>query len=217
MAELRFKVKADYEELGKLRTEIQKLKAELKSTGAKTDTDSVKALESQLAVLTRQYEEMTKRIAEAEAQYDAMAKKMTERAREIVKAQESISDAASVSPTQPDVNMPAADTSLQTQAKAYEELKKEIDAIAGSKTNLIRQMLEEQNAIRLINAELKVINEEQKRNGKQTQTQRERVTQLNESLLAHKQTLSEVRQSLTNYVKLENAASGSMEELSQSY
>ena len=77
MAELRFKVKADYEELGKLRAEIQKLKTELKSTGAKTDTDTVKALESQLAVLTRRYEEMTKRIAEAEAQYDAMAKKMT--------------------------------------------------------------------------------------------------------------------------------------------
>lgn len=216
MAELRFKVKADYEELGKLRTEIQKLKADLKSTGRNTDSDAVKAMESQLAMLTKQYEAMTKRIAEAEAQYDALAKKMTERARDIARAQDTISEAAVNPPTQTGTAAPVVDTSLETQAKAYEELKKEIDAIAGSKTNLIKQMLDEQNAIRLINAELKQINAEQKTNGKQTQAQKERVTQLNDSLLTHKQALSEVRQSLSNYVKLENAASGSMNELSQS-
>lgn len=215
MAELRFKVKADYEELGKLRAEIQKLKADLKSTGRNTDSDAVKAMESQLAMLTKQYEAMTKRIAEAEAQYDALAKKMTERARDIARAQDTISEAA-VNPPAAPAEAPATGTSLETQAKAYEELKKEIDAIAGSKTNLIKQMLDEQNAIRLINAELKQINAEQKTNGKQTQTQKERVTQLNDSLLTHKQALSEVRQSLSNYVKLENAASGSMNELSQS-
>lgn len=215
MAELRFKVKADYEELGKLRAEIQKLKADLKSTGRNTDSDAVKAMESQLAMLTKQYEAMTKRIAEAEAQYDALAKKMTERARDIARAQDTISEAA-VNPPAAPAEAPATGTSLETQAKAYEELKKEIDAIAGSKTNLIKQMLDEQNAIRLINAELKQINVEQKTNGKQTQAQKERVTQLNDSLLTHKQALSEVRQSLSNYVKLENAASGSMNELSQS-
>ncbi len=215
MAELRFKVKADYEELGKLRAEIQKLKADLKSTGRNTDSDAVKAMESQLAMLTKQYEAMTKRIAEAEAQYDALAKKMTEKAKDIARAQDTISEAA-VNPPAAPAEAPATGTSLETQAKAYEELKKEIDAIAGSKTNLIKQMLDEQNAIRLINAELKQINVEQKTNGKQTQAQKERVTQLNDSLLTHKQALSEVRQSLSNYVKLENAASGSMNELSQS-
>ena len=216
MAELRFKVKADYEELGRLRAEIQKLKADLKNTGKNTDTEAVKSMESQLAMLTKQYEAMTKRIAEAEAQYDMLAKKMTERAKDVAKAQQVISDAAANPPAPDTAELPATDTSLETQAKAYDDLKKEIDSIAGSKANLIKQMLDEQNAIRLINAELKQINVEQKTNGKQTQAQKERVTQLNESLLTHKQALSEVRQSLTNYVKLENAASGSMEELSQS-
>lgn len=215
MAELRFKVKADYEELGKLRTEIQKLKADLKSTGRNTDSDAVKAMESQLAMLTKQYEAMTKRIAEAEAQYDALAKKMTERARDIARAQDTISEAA-VNPPATPAEAPATGASLETQAKAYEDLKDEIDAIAGSKTNLIKQMLDEQNAIRLINAELKQINAKQKESGTQTQAQKERVTQLNASLLNHKEALGEVRQSLNNYVKLENAASGSMDELSQS-
>lgn len=217
MAELRFRVKADYEELGKLRTEIQRLKEDLRKTGANTDTSAVKAIEAQLATLTKQYEAMTRKIAEAEAQYDMLAKKMTEKAKEIARAQDQIAAGpqTNVSPQQ-GVDAPAVDQSIEAQAKAYEELKNEIDAIAGSKTNLIKQMLDEQNAIRLINAELKQINAQQKESGTQTQAQRERVTQLNASLLNHKEALSEVRQSLSNYVKLENAASGSMNELSQS-
>lgn len=217
MAELRFRVKADYEELGKLRTEIQRLKEDLRKTGANTDTSAVKAIEAQLATLTKQYEAMTRKIAEAEAQYDMLAKKMTEKAKEIARALDQLTAGpqANVTP-QLGTDAPAVDQSIEAQAKAYEELKNEIDAIAGSKTNLIKQMLDEQNAIRLINAELKQINTQQKESGMQTQAQKERVTQLNASLLNHKEALSEVRQSLSNYVKLENAASGSMNELSQS-
>lgn len=217
MAELRFRVKADYEELGKLRTEIQRLKEDLRKTGANTDTSAVKTIEAQLATLTKQYEAMTRKIAEAEAQYDMLAKKMTEKAKEIARAQDQLAAGpqANVTP-QLGTDAPAVDQSIEAQAKAYEELKNEIDAIAGSKTNLIKQMLDEQNAIRLINAELKQINAQQKESGMQTQAQKERVTQLNASLLNHKEALSEVRQSLSNYVKLENAASGSMNELSQS-
>lgn len=217
MAELRFRVKADYEELGKLRAEIQRLKEDLRKTGANTDTSAVKTIEAQLATLTKQYEAMTRKIAEAEAQYDMLAKKMTEKAKEIARAQDQLTAGpqANVTP-QLGTDAPAVDQSIEAQAKAYEELKNEIDAIAGSKTNLIKQMLDEQNAIRLINAELKQIDAQQKENGKQTQAQKERVTQLNASLLNHKEALSEVRQSLSNYVKLENAASGSMNELSQS-
>lgn len=217
MAELRFRVKADYEELGKLRTEIQRLKEDLRKTGANTGTSAVKAIEAQLATLTKQYEAMTRKIAEAEAQYDMLAKKMTEKAKEIARAQDQLTAGpqANVTP-QLGADAPAVDQHLEAQAKAYEELKNEIDAIAGSKTNLIKQMLDEQNAIRLINAELKQINAQQKESGTQTQAQKERVTQLNASLLNHKEALSEVRQSLSNYVKLENAASGSMNELSQS-
>ena len=217
MAELRFRVKADYEELGKLRAEIQRLKEDLRKTGASTDTSAVKAIEAQLATLTKQYEAMTRKIAEAEAQYDMLAKKMTEKAKEIARAQDQLTAGpqANVTP-QLGTDAPAVDQSIEAQAKAYEELKNEIDAIAGSKTNLIKQMLDEQNAIRLINAELKQINAQQKESGTQTQAQKERVTQLNASLLNHKEALSEVRQSLSNYVKLENAASGSMNELSQS-
>lgn len=217
MAELSFKVRADYEKVAKLREEIAKLEAQMKNFGRNTSDSEVKTVEAQLAAMTRQYEEMTKKIAEAEAEYDAMAKKMTDKAKDIAAAQDKIVQQASKSAaSQNAVLTPVVDQSIAAQAKAYDELKSEIDAIAGSKTNLVNQMLSEQNAIRLINAEIKLLNDIQKENGSLTAAQRERLNQLNGSLLNHKEALSEVRQSLTNYVKLENAATGSMNEISQS-
>lgn len=217
MAELSFKVRADYEKVAKLREEIAKLEAQMKNFGRNTSDSEVKTVEAQLAAMTRQYEEMTKKIAEAEAEYDAMAKKMTDKAKDIAAAQDKIvQQAAKSTASQNAVLTPVIDQSIEAQAKAYDELKSEIDAIAGSKTNLVNQMLSEQNAIRLINAEIKLLNDIQKENGSLTAAQRERLNQLNGSLLNHKEALSEVRQSLTNYVKLENAAEGSMNEISQS-
>ena len=217
MAELSFKVRADYEKVAKLREEIAKLEAQMKNFGRNTSDSEVKTVEAQLAAMTRQYEEMTKKIAEAEAEYDAMAKKMTDKAKDIAAAQDKIvQQAAKSTASQNAVLTPVIDQSIAAQAKAYDELKSEIDAIAGSKTNLVNQMLSEQNAIRLINAEIKLLNDIQKENGSLTAAQRERLNQLNGSLLNHKEALSEVRQSLTNYVKLENAATGSMNEISQS-
>lgn len=217
MAELSFKVRADYEKVAKLREEIAKLEAQMKNFGRNTSDSEVKTVEAQLAAMTRQYEEMTKKIAEAEAEYDAMAKKMTDKAKDVAAAQDKIvQQAAKSTASQNAVLTPVIDQSIEAQAKAYDELKSEIDAIAGSKTNLVNQMLSEQNAIRLINAEIKLLNDIQKENGSLTAAQRERLNQLNGSLLNHKEALSEVRQSLTNYVKLENAAAGSMNEISQS-
>ncbi len=217
MAELSFKVNADYEKVAKLREEIAKLEAQMKNFGRNTSNSEMQTLETQLAAMTSQYEELTKKIAEAEAEYEAMAKKMAEKAREISASQEKIiQSVAAPSPSQNAVLTPVVDQSVQAQARAYDELKAEIDAIAGSKTNLINQMMSEQNAIRLINAEIKQLNAIQQENGKLTTAQKERLNQLNGSLLNHKEALSEVRQSLTNYVKLENAATGSMNEISQS-
>lgn len=217
MAELSFKVRADYEKVAKLREEIAKLEAQMKNFGRNTSNSEMQTLETQLAAMTSQYEELTRKIAEAEAEYEAMAKKMADKAKEISASQEKIiQSVAAPSPSQNAALTPVVDQSVQAQARAYDELKAEIDAIAGSKTNLINQMMSEQNAIRLINAEIKQLNAIQQENGKLTAAQKERLNQLNGSLLNHKEALSEVRQSLTNYVKLENAATGSMNEISQS-
>lgn len=77
-------------------------------------------------------------------------------------------------------------------------------------------MIDEMNAIRLINAEIKKINKSQGDYSSLSSAQQKRLEQLNNSLLTHKTALSEVRQALNNNAKLDNVAATSMNGLSQS-
>lgn len=77
-------------------------------------------------------------------------------------------------------------------------------------------MIDEQNAIRLINEEIKKLTKFQTGNSTLTNTQQKRLEQLNNSLLTHKAALSDVRQTLMNNVKLDNSATTSMNGISQS-
>lgn len=51
MAVLSFKVKADYEKVVRLREEIAKLEAQMRSFGRNTPQTEIKAVEAKLAVL----------------------------------------------------------------------------------------------------------------------------------------------------------------------
>lgn len=106
--------------------------------------------------------------------------------------------------------------SVQAQAKAYDDLANEINSIIGTREQNIKRMLEEQNAIRLINAEIKQLTKYQSDNQTLSNNQQKRLEQLNNSLLTHKAALAEVRQALNNNAKLDNAAATSMDALSQS-
>lgn len=107
-------------------------------------------------------------------------------------------------------------TSIQAQVKAYEELKAEIGDVLGTRGQNIKRLIEEQNAIRLLNAEIKKITKSQGESSSLSSAQQRRLEQLNNSLLTHKTTLAEVRQSLSANAKLDNAAATSMDALSQS-
>lgn len=106
--------------------------------------------------------------------------------------------------------------SVQMQVKAYDDLANEINSIIGTREQNIKRMLEEQNAIRLINAEIKQLTKYQSDNQTLSNNQQKRLEQLNNSLLTHKAALAEVRQTLSNNAKLDNAAATSMDALSQS-
>ena len=148
-------------------------------------------------------------------------KRINDASEKIIKAQEQLSKAAGMN-TKPDNGN--ADVSLnnvgtanvQAQAKAYDELAKEIDSVMGTRSQNIKRMIDEQNAIRLINEEIKKLTKFQTGNSTLTNTQQKRLEQLNNSLLTHKAALSDVRQTLMNNVKLDNSATTSMNGISQS-
>ena len=178
-------------------------------------------MEAQLQSLMKKYDALVKKVSEAEGKIMSSTKRINDASEKIIKAQEQLSKAAGMN-TKPDNGN--ADVSLnnvgtanvQAQAKAYDELAKEIDSVMGTRSQNIKRMIDEQNAIRLINEEIKKLTKFQTGNSTLTNTQQKRLEQLNNSLLTHKAALSDVRQTLMNNVKLDNSATTSMNGISQS-
>lgn len=221
MAGIFLDVSTDIQKLRQLKAEIENVKKALKGIDVNVKIDIAKGMEAQLQSLMKKYDALVKKVSEAEGKIMSSTKRINDASEKIIKAQEQLSKAAGMN-TKPDNGN--ADVSLnnvgtanvQAQAKAYDELAKEIDSVMGTRSQNIKRMIDEQNAIRLINEEIKKLTKFQTGNSTLTNTQQKRLEQLNNSLLTHKAALSDVRQTLMNNVKLDNSATTSMNGISQS-
>lgn len=213
----------DIKKMKSLKEEIQQVKKELGSINVKVELDIKRDMEARLKALTGQYDALVQKVAQAEAKIAESTSRINKSAGTIIKAQEQITKPAS---GQADSSVqgasggnPAATNaqtaSVQAQAKAYDELANEIDAVMGTRAQNIKRMVEEQNAIRIINEELKRM-QKLNQSGVYSASETRRIEQLNASLMQHKTALSELRQSLNNSFKLDSAAATSMNALSQS-
>lgn len=222
MAGIFANVDSDIQKLQKLKQEIENVKKSLKSINVKVDIDIAQGLEAQLKSLTTQYDALAAKVEETEARITTSANKIIDASNKIIRAQEKMSQAEKVnnvssSSTSSFSSDNASETaSIQAQAKAYEELKAEIGDVLGTRGQNIKRLIEEQNAIRLLNAEIKKITKSQGESSSLSSAQQRRLEQLNNSLLTHKTALAEVRQSLSANAKLDNAVATSMDALSQS-
>lgn len=221
MAGIFANVDSDIQKLQKLKQEIENVKKSLKSINVKVDIDIAQGLEAQLKSLTTQYDALAAKVGETEARITASANKIINASNKIIQAQDKMSQAAKGINASPSTNTNSSTnasetTSIQAQAKAYEELKAEIGDVLGTRGQNIKRLIEEQNAIRLLNAEIKKITKSQGESSSLSSAQQRRLEQLNNSLLTHKTALAEVRQSLSANAKLDNAAATSMDALSQS-
>lgn len=220
MAGIFANVDSDIKKLQHLRQEIENIKKELKGINVKVDIDIAKGLEAQLKGLTDQYNALAEKVADTEARIATSASRITDASKKIIQAQEQLAKASTPTGTALSVTSnskpnTAETASVKEQAKAYDELREEIDKVLGSREANIKRLIEEQNAIRLINEELKALNKTQGSKGASANVQ-QRIVQLNNDLLTHKAAVSELRQSLNNSAKLDNAAATSMDALSQS-
>ena len=213
----------DIKKMKSLKEEIQQVKKELGSINVKVELDIKRDMEARLKALTGQYDALVQKVAQAEAKIAESTSRINKSAGTIIKAQEQITKSAS---GQADSSVQGASggnsaatnaqtASVQAQAKAYDELANEIDAVMGTRAQNIKRMVEEQNAIRIINEELKRM-QKLNQSGVYSASETRRIEQLNASLMQHKTALSELRQSLNNSFKLDSAAATSMNALSQS-
>lgn len=209
-------VSTDIQKLRQLKAEIENVKKALKGINVNVDIDIAKGMEAQLKSLTVQYETLVRKVSEAEGKIMISTKRINDASEKIIKAQERLSQSANANPQSDNPVNKTGATSVEAQAKAYDELAREIDGVMGTRAQNIKRMIEEQNAIRLINEEIKKLIKFQTGTSTLTGTQQKRLEQLNNSLLTHKAALAEVRQTLMNNVRLDNAAATSMNGLSQS-
>lgn len=220
MAGIITNVDSDVQKLRKLKNEIEEVKKALKGINIKVDVDIAKGMEAQLKSLTDQYNALVMKVAEAEGKILLSTKRINDASEKIIQAQEKVSKAAGIPTNTGNTNsqgVNAAETaSVQSQAKAYQDLEAEINGILGTREANVKRMVDEMNAIRLINVEIKKITKSQGESSSLSSAQQKRLEQLNNSLLTHKTALSEVRQTLSNNVKLDNVAVTSMNGLSQS-
>ena len=219
MAGIFANVNSDITKLRSLKAEIENVKKALKSINVKVDIDIAKGLEARLKSLSEQYDALVTKVSEAEGKIMISTKRINDAAEKIIKVQEQMSKSTGISPVNNDTTNTTANmdtASVQMQVKAYDDLANEINSIIGTREQNIKRMLEEQNAIRLINAEIKQLTKYQSDNQTLSNNQQKRLEQLNNSLLTHKAALAEVRQTLSNNAKLDNAAATSMDALSQS-
>lgn len=219
MAGIISNVDDDVQKLRKLKNEIENVKKALMGINITVDIDIAKGLQSQLTSLIGQYDALVDKIAATEGKIMLSVSRINKATEKIVQAQEKVSKVVNAPAQIGDANTQtntAETASIQAQAKAYDDLKTKINDILGTRDANIKRMVEEMNAIRLINAEIKKINKSQGESSSLSSAQQKRLEQLNNSLLTHKTALSEVRQALNNNAKLDNVAATSMNGLSQS-
>lgn len=219
MAGILINIDSDIEKLRRLKAEIEKVKSALKSIDVNVKVDMAADLEAKLKSLTSSYNAIISKVAEAEAKImesEARIKKFTD---SITDAQRKITQTAGMNTGTSVSDTSAADNaqtaSIDAQAKAYAELEREINGVIGTRYENIKRMIEEENAIRLVKAEIKQLLKYQTDGVPLSKEQSDLLVRLNSSLLTHKAALAEVRQTLSNNVKMDNAAATSMNALSQ--
>lgn len=220
MAGIISNVDSDVQKLRKLKNEIEEVKKALKGINIKVDVDIAKGMEAQLKSLTSQYDTLVSKIAEAEGKIMLSTKRINDASEKIIQAQEKLVKAAG-GVVQPNQSTPSVNTietvSIQTQARAYDDLASEIQDVLNKRELNISSLIREQKAVELLKKSIAGVEKGiRESNGSPTSGQVKLLEHYNKQLLVHKNALSEVRQVLNNDAKMNNAAATSMDALGQS-
>lgn len=222
MAGIFANIDSDITKLRKLKAEIESVKKSLQSIDVKVNIDIAQGLEARLKSLTGQYDALVQKAAQADAKIAESAARINQSAEKVIKAQEQMARAAGTQPqaasggTSSTANQ-AQTASVQAQAKAYDELAAEIDEVIGTRTQNIRRIVEEQNAIKMLNAQISNVRKNHTNsNGIVDEKGVRLLEHYNSELEQHKIQLAQARQQLSNNIKLDVSAATSMNALSQS-
>nr|DAZ11095.1 MAG TPA: Tape measure domain protein [Caudoviricetes sp.] len=189
-------INKEQSKIEKLVEEIRKLKQE-QALQAQDAINNVKAQEAALLKLAQQYKDLSEQINN----YSNTAPPTT--------------TATTKTPSETSSSQSQAAESAKEQSMAFEELNRAILEVNGSLENNVTRLLRERAALDDVKKQLADLTKEEKANGKATEEQKRLRTELSKAEMEHKQSISSLRRSIENDIKLNQAAEGSMDQMAQ--
>lgn len=194
MSALSFKINAETDKLNSFIASLERLKQVLATIPSGT----------------KEFDVVNQKIAEMEARVEQSIKRITQMQNEAAKT----TTQTATSPTTP----AGAATGIQAanaEAEAWRGLLDELKAASDAKSKAMIELKQYQNEVSRLKTEVALLNKEEQQTGQLSSKKRGQLLSASMSIEEYKQQISRLRRELVSQIKLEQAATGSIDEMSQ--
>ena len=177
---------------------------------------SLKRLKEVLADIpsgTKEFDVINRKIAEMEARVEQTMKRIAQMQNEAAKT---VSQPTAASPAAPSsVGSASGAQAVNAETEAWRDLLEELKTASDAKSKAMIELRQYQNEVSRLKAVVAALNKEELQNGQLSSKKRGQLLSASTSIEEYKQQISRLRRELANQIKLEQAATGSMDEMSQ--
>lgn len=197
MSALSFKINAKTDKLKSFITMLERLRQVL----------------AEIPDSTKEFDVINRKIGEMEARVEQAMRKIAQMEQQAMDAASKA--AASATTGTAGDGSTAGTAATQAETVAYHDLLSELKAANDEKTKAIAQIRLYSNEIARLKADVAALNKEEQQNGQLSAKKRAQVLDAAVSIEEYKQEISQLKRELANQIKLEKAAVGSINEMSQ--
>lgn len=197
MSALSFKINAETDKLKSFITMLERLRQVL----------------AEIPDSTKEFDVINRKIGDMEARVEQAMRKIAQMEQQAMDAA-SKAAASATTGTAGGSSTPGT-AATQAETAAYHDLLGELKAANDEKTKAIAQIRLYSNEIARLKADVAALNKEEQQNGQLSAKKRAQVLDAAVSIEEYKQEISQLKRELANQIKLEKAAVGSINEMSQ--
>lgn len=197
MSALSFKINAKTDKLKSFITMLERLRQVL----------------SEIPDSTKEFDVINRKIGEMEARVEQSMRKIAQMEQQAMDAASKAAASATTGTT--GGGSTAGTAATQAETAAHHDLLGALKAANDEKTKAMAQIRLYSNEIARLKADVAALNKEEQQNGQLSAKKRAQVLDAAVSIEEYKQEISQLKRELTNQIKLEKAAVGSINEMSQ--
>lgn len=197
MSALSFKINAETDKLKSFITMLERLRQVL----------------AEIPDSTKEFDVINRKIGEMEARVEQTMRKIAQMEQQAMDAASKA--AASATTGTAGGNSTAGTAAIRAETAAHHDLLSELKAANDEKTKAMAQIRLYSNEIARLKADVAALNKEEQQNGQLSAKKRAQVLDAAVSIEEYKQEISQLKRELANQIKLEKAAVGSINEMSQ--